>query len=73
MESEQHGIKSMLESAGLLQYDQSDQGFNSNANPQANGGLRFSSNSSFRSYSDGGESDNNQQQPLFCTPFIIIL
>jgi UDP-N-acetylglucosamine transferase subunit ALG13 len=54
VKDEEQGIKDLLKDAGLLQYD--------NSEVQSVNGFKFSSRSSFKSYSEKNDSDNQ-----FCT------
>ena len=57
IKDEEQGIKDLLKDAGLLQFDQSD--------AHSMNGFKFSSRSSFKSYSEKNDSDQQ-----FCTSFL---
>ena len=58
IKDEEQGIKDLLKDAGLLQFDQSD--------AHSMNGFKFSSRSSFKSYSEKNDSDQQ-----FCTSCLI--
>lgn len=55
IKDEEQGIKDLLKDAGLLQFDQSD--------AHSLNGLKFSSRSSFKSYSEKNDSDQQFYNP----------